>query len=326
MPYYSQQSKLRSDVYDFMGTLLNVYVLLFILAATVAIKAADNITKPIVAIMRRIRQVRLGGFNEKIKHERRDEIGELVLGYNDMVDKLSSMEEDLKESARESAWREMAKQVAHEIKNPLTPMKLNMQFLVKRFREDPESAAPLIDRTSEAIIQEIEKLRTIATEFSSFAKMPPADNRVFLLNELVQRITRMHQDNDEDEVDFRIDVTEEPLRVFADEQRLNRVLTNLIINSKQAIPVGRRGSIYVRLHEHHGRAVIEVRDNGEGISDEMLEKVFKPNFTTKRSGTGLGLAMCRNIINQANGKIHFRTKVGVGTTFFVELPLVEDEL
>ena len=323
LPYYSKQSSLRSDVTIFMSTLLNVYVFLLLIAGGIAIVIANSITRPIGQIGEKLKDLKLGKRNEPLEWKSQDELGALINEYNKMIRKLDDSADKLAQSEREGAWREMAKQVAHEIKNPLTPMKLSIQYLQHAYQSNPEDIEPLLKRVSATLIEQIDNLAQIASEFSNFAKMPRAENQTTLLNGLINSVFDLFSNED---ADLTIDLPNENFYVYADRNHLVRVFNNLIKNAIQAIPDGRRGKIDVFLYQLNGYAVVKVKDNGTGIPDDKKDKVFVPNFTTKNSGTGLGLAISKNIIESINGKIYFETIVNRGTSFYVELPLVNVEV
>jgi len=325
LPYYSQERDLRGEVTEFMGTLMNVYVFLLLIAGAVAIFVANSITRPISDIGDSMKLVKLGN-NKPLKWNNDDELGELIKQYNEMIKKLEESTHLLAKSEREGAWREMAKQVAHEIKNPLTPMKLSIQYMLHAYQRSPADIEPLLKRVSKTLIEQIDSLAQIANEFSNFAKMPVAENFKFLLNDLTASVHGLFG-NESQEMDVSLHLPEQKFHVYADKNHLTRVLNNLIKNAIQAIPDDREGKISVSLYKKEGSktAVIQVKDNGTGISDEMKEKVFVPNFTTKNSGTGLGLAISKNIMDSFKGEIYFETEVGVGTSFFIELPIIEIE-
>lgn len=321
LPYYEQQRELRSDVSGFMGALLNVYVFLLLIAGGIAIAVANSITKPIADLGDSLKRLKLGR-NEPLQWESKDELGELIREYNRMIKKLEESTDLLAQSEREGAWREMAKQVAHEIKNPLTPMKLSIQYMLHSYQSNPNNIKPLIERVSKTLIEQIDSLAQIASEFSNFAKMPKAENTKFLLNDLVMSVHSLFA-NERQDMDISLYVPDSAYFVYADKKHLTRVLNNLIKNAIQAIPSERKGRIEMRLVQENDRVIIKVSDNGIGISEEMREKVFVPNFTTKNSGTGLGLAISKNIIEAVKGRIFFETEVGHGTDFYVVLPLID---
>jgi len=188
LPYYSKQRKLRSDVTPFMGTLLNVYIFLLIIAGVIAILVSNSITRPLTNLGEGLKRLRLGGSNELLEWETKDELGELIIQFNNMQQRLAANADKLAQSERDSAWREMAKQVAHEIKNPLTPMKLSIQYLKHAFQADPDNAKPMVERVSLTLIEQIDNLARIANEFSNFAKMPPPQNSEFSINQLTKNV------------------------------------------------------------------------------------------------------------------------------------------
>jgi two-component system, NtrC family, nitrogen regulation sensor histidine kinase NtrY len=324
IPYYSEDKSLRRDLFEFMGALLNVYVFLLLFAAGISIAVANSITEPIAKIGEKLRGLKLGR-NEPLEWSGKDEIGELIAEYNHMIAKLEESAERLMQSEREGAWREMAKQVAHEIKNPLTPMKLSIQYLIHAYRSNPQDAASLLDRMSKTLVEQIDSLSQIASEFSNFAQMPKAHNETFLLNELIESAYQLFRENQHAGLEITLILPQEPFTVHADKSHLMRVLANLIKNAAQAIPGDRAGKIVLSLTRENDMAVIKVSDNGAGIPEDMREKVFSPNFTTKSSGMGLGLAISKSIIDSNGGRLYFHTETGEGTDFFVEIPLVVEE-
>lgn len=321
LPYYANDRQFRKDLQSFLSALLNVYVFLLLVAGGIALLVADSITQPISKIGQKLSQFRLG-HNEPLEWKSPDEIGQLIAEYNLMIRKLEESAEKLRQSEREGAWREMAKQVAHEIKNPLTPMKLNIQHLLRIQQQDPERANEMLAEVAQSIIQQIDGLSRIAGEFSNFAKMPQAENENFTLNKLVSSVYHLYAKGDHGATEISLELPETQLEVFADPTQLMRVINNLVKNALQSIPDERAGRVQLRLDRRDELAVLSVTDNGSGIPPALREKVFFPNFTTKNSGMGLGLAMSRSIVNAAGGRIYFETEEGVGTAFYVELPLL----
>lgn len=303
----------------FVMTLLNAYVFIFLLAITMALFMSRSITKPVVQLSEKLKKIRLGKKNETISWNIDDEIGELIRDYNAMVGKLDESAAMLAQSERDLAWREMAKQVAHEIKNPLTPMKLSIQYLQgAASRDEEQDLSPLISRVSRTLIEQIDNLNNIASAFSNYAKMPQAQNEVFVLNDVVASVHDLFRKREDMDVQLQVPITD--LYVFADKSQMIRVLNNIVKNAIQAIPQTRRGLISIKLSEKENNILLTISDNGIGIEESMRDKVFYPNFTTKSSGMGLGLAICSDIIQSFDGKIYFETEKGVGTTFFIELP------
>ncbi len=308
---------------NLINTLLNIYVFLFLISASLATFLANSITSPLTSLSTRIKMMRLGKKNETLEWNSQDEIGILIHDYNRMVEQLDESVELLAKSERDSAWREMAKQVAHEIKNPLTPMKLNIQYLQQQIKSGNTDISDMVKNMSESLLEQIEGLTKIATEFSNFAKMPTAENERVLINDLISTVHDLFRKRDD--IDILLTIPIDELFVFCDKNQLIRVLNNLINNAIQAIPDNTRGNIKIQLNRKGNKAIISVQDNGIGIPENMKSKIFLPNFTTKTSGTGLGLAMCQQIIESVNGHISFDSDEGVGTIFFVNLPLMKEE-
>ena len=320
VPDMSLTSSIRRNVNEFIGTLLNVYIFLLLLAGSVAIAVANSITRPLVALGDNLKRIKLGQRNEQLDWENQDEVGELINNYNEMINKLENSAQLLAMTERELAWREMAKQIAHEIKNPLTPMKLSIQHMQHAIRSRPEEVDHIVGRVANTLIEQINSLSQIASEFSNFANMPTPENEKIVLNEIVASAHDLFRKREDMDINLYVPIDE--IYVFADKNHLCRVLNNLVKNAIQAIPKTRRGEINIKLFKEKDKAVILVSDNGVGIPTEMKDKVFYPNFTTKSSGTGLGLAISANIIESFNGEIYFETKINEGTDFYVELPLM----
>ena len=233
-----------------------------------------------------------------------------------MVDKLEDSVKKLAKSERETAWREMARQIAHEIKNPLTPMKLNIQFLQRTLQGgNVEEVRQRFKDISSILVEQIDHMASIASAFSDFAKMPIANSEWFNLSELVQGCTTLFENN----VDRMICEIESNVLVYGDKEQVNRVIVNLLKNAEQSIPEDREGLITVTLIHKDGNVVLEVRDNGVGIPEGIRNHISEPNFTTKSGGMGLGLAMSYKIIESMGGTVTFESEEGVGTVFRVSL-------
>jgi len=322
LPYdFAGNSNLQSqDVAEFLGTLFNVYVIFLMIAALVAFALAKSVPRPLSIIGDKLRKIQVGGKNEKIDWKSRDEdITEFIHRFNLMIEQLEASSRELARTQRESAWREMARQVAHEIKNPLTPMKLQIQMLERVSDKDPEMARDMIKKISKSLISQIDILSNIASEFSSFAKMPAPQNEVFVLNRLMEVVC--HLFTTEENIEIQLNLPDEDLSIFADPEQITRVLNNLIKNAIQAIPDEQEGKIGISLYKSDNNAIIKVSDNGVGISEERKDNIFSPYFTTKTSGTGIGLTMSKGIVESAKGKIYFQSEEGSGADFYVEVPL-----
>ena len=319
LPYFARQTELQKEISVFLNTFLNVYVLLIAVAIFIAILISRYITQPLQLIRDKMRNLSLGGTNEKIHWSRNDEIGTLVAEYNRMIDELSRSAELLAKSERESAWREMAKQVAHEIKNPLTPMKLSVQYLKKAWDEKSPDWEERLQRFTQTIVEHIDTLSAIASEFSDFAKMPQKKEEKIDLSETIKKSLDLFSDTENIHFSYHASVTSPPF-VLADKNQLIRVFNNLIQNSVQAIGHKHEGIIKITVDPDHNNYVIRVIDNGPGIPYEMMDKIFSPSFTTKSSGMGLGLALVRSIIVEAGGNINFESSPTDGTVFIITLP------
>lgn len=318
LPYFEKQNELNKEISGFLSALINIYVLLLALALLVTLFISSRITKPLLLIQEKIAGIRFGKRNEQILYSREDEIGQLVKEYNRMVEELTVSAEKLARSERESAWREMAKQVAHEIKNPLTPMKLSVQHLQMAWKENRPGKEELLDRMAQTLIQQIDTLSAIASEFSNFAMMPPAKREDLDLRTILDSTVALFSESREAELHYR--KPQFPCTVNADKDQLLRVFSNLFKNAIQSIPESRKGIVSVEILKEPGGFTVLVADNGVGIPDDQREKIFRPNFTTKSSGMGLGLAMVKSIVENSGGQIWFSSKKDEGTTFYVSLP------
>ncbi len=324
LPYFAKQSDLEKEISTFLVALINVYVLLFALSVLAAIFISNYLTHPLRLIQEKMRQVKLGKKSDQIEWKNKDEIGSLVSEYNRMIQELATSAELLAQSERESAWREMAKQVAHEIKNPLTPMRLSIQLLQRAYSDKAPDIDQKVERLSKTMIEQIDTLASIASAFSDFAKMPKPNNEGMDLRALTQNAIELFNETSE-ETDFSFnDNSIGKAWICADKEQLLRVLNNLFRNAIQAIPEDRQGRIDVSLSRQNNNFIVAVKDNGAGIADEVIDKIFVPNFTTKTHGMGLGLAMVKNIVESCNGQIWFETTKGKGTTFFVSFPEYEE--
>ncbi len=319
IPYFTSERKLQEEIANFLVTIINLNAFIFLIAGIVALFITNRITRSFSFISEKMKAVNLGGINEAIEWNRDDEIGELVKEYNKMVGKLDESAIALAKSEREGAWREMARQVAHEIKNPLTPMKLSLQYLQKSIAGKSDNIEELTANVAKTLVEQIEHLNHIAGEFSQFANIGNPKYEVFDLNDVIKLIIDLHSIDDRIHINW-YPATENVI-VNADRTHINRLFTNLILNAMQAIPADRTVQIDITEELKGGRVLIKIKDNGNGIEENLRDKIFTPNFTTKTSGTGLGLAMSKGIVEQLKGNIWFETETGMGSTFFVDLPV-----
>ncbi|MGM0497557.1 MAG: ATP-binding protein [Bacteroidota bacterium] len=319
LPYFTKQKALKKEIYTLVMVLVNIYVFLIILGTVTAVIVSNNITKPMRLIQDRLRQIGLNKRNEKIHYESHDEVGELISEYNRMVDELDDKAQQLAQSERESAWREMAKQIAHEIKNPLTPMKLKVQYLKRAWDDEVSNFNERLQQFTNSMINQIDTLSGIATEFSNFAKMPKAKKQPLDVDHEIQEAVSLYENTQGVEIVYSAS-NAETCQVSADKDQLSRVFNNLIKNAIQAIPSDRKGEIKLSTNCDNSFIYISIEDNGVGISKEIRDKLFNPNFTTKSTGVGMGLAISKKIIEDFDGKIWYETGLNKGTKFHIRLP------
>ncbi|HVB03710.1 MAG TPA: HAMP domain-containing sensor histidine kinase [Chitinophagaceae bacterium] len=321
VPYFASQTNLNLEISNFLITLINLNAFIFLLSGMLALIITNSITRSFSLIGEKLKEVTLLKGNNPIEWKRNDEIGLLVREYNNMVQKLEASAASMAKTEREGAWREMAKQVAHEIKNPLTSMKLSLQYLQRAYLDDSPRLQSLSENVAKTLIEQIEHLSHIAEDFAAFANISPSSNEKILLNDVLGSVITLYQGDQRHIILY--DPPDQQYYVVADKTEMNRLFTNLLQNAVQSIPEDRRGFIEIETIRDGSQVIVMVSDNGCGIPDEICSRIFMPNFTTKNSGTGLGLAMCKNIIEHAKGEIRFETKVGKGTVFYVKLPLAE---
>lgn len=302
---------------DLLLALINLYILIFIITSIVASLISNNVIKSFNLLINKFRKFNLKN-NETITWPYKDEVGLLIDEYNKMIKNVEQLANKLAMRERETVWREIAQQVAHEIKNPLTPMKLQIQYLQNAIQSNRSDIDVLTNRVCGVIIDQIDSLNEIATAFSNFAKTPEANPEMVEVVTLLNKSIRLF--DNENHIKFIFNTNYEQVYVFIDKNFISRALTNLIKNAIQAMPENREGLIAIKLLNYKGYVYIEIEDNGIGIKPEEQNKIFSPYFTTKSSGTGIGLNMTKNIIESAGGKITFKSTEGVGTKFMISLP------
>ena len=320
LPYVEDDSFYENEIQEFLIRLSQVYFFMLIIAFALAYFLASYITQSLKTISDKINETSLNQKNEKIVIEANSrEINSLIKAYNAMVDKLEESATMLAQSEREQAWREMAKQVAHEIKNPLTPMRLTVQSFQRKFDANDPNLKQKLDDYSKTLIQQIDTMSSVASAFSNFASMPAQQNETLNVVEVVEFSLDIFN---EEYIHFESDEVE--ITTIMDRTQLVRIITNLVKNAIQAIPEEQlEKSIIVAVKQVDKNVNITVKDNGIGIEDEFTEHIFEPKFTTKNSGMGLGLGIIKNIIENYKGTIIFETEFGKGTTFIVSLPIIE---
>ncbi len=318
IPFFQSAYELEQNQIDVLTNVINIFTVIFIIFLLISSVVSQWLTFPLKFITQKLKKTTLTGFNEPLTWNSDDEIGLMVREYNRMLINLEESKKALARNQKESAWREIAQQVAHEIKNPLTPMKLTLQHLSRKIKgaggEGEEYQKPI-----NSLLNQVDILSDIASSFSSFAKLPiPEHERYELTRVIRETIVLFRADQ---RADIRTEIPERHLFTMGDEQLMGRILSNILLNALQSSNGAVR--IDVVLQEiGEARLVLEVRDNGTGIDESIHGKIFMPNFTTKDTGSGIGLAVAKHGIEHAGGKIWFETEPGLGTSFFIELPKV----
>jgi len=319
LPYVEDDSYYQTELQNFLIRLAQVYTFMLLVAFGFAYFLSSYITKSLKTISDKLNETSLNQKNEKIVLEASSkEINLLIKAYNAMVDELEESALKLAQSEREEAWQEMAKQVAHEIKNPLTPMRLTVQSFQRKFDANDPNLKQKLNDYSETLIQQIDTMSSVASAFSNFASMPAQQNETLNVVDVVELTLDIFN-----EEYIRFEAEEEEIISKIDRTQLIRIITNLVKNAIQAIPENQeKKSILVTIKKENSNVLITVADNGIGIAAEDFHRIFEPKFTTKSSGMGLGLGIIKNIIENYKGTITFESQKGKGTTFVVSLPII----
>ncbi len=319
IPQFFSQDEIKAEIESFLAVIIHIYLIISILAILLSLFIGKQLAAPLNMLENKLRDMRLGQRNEKIDYGLNDEIGQLVIQYNRTVDELEKSARLLASSERESAWKSMARQVAHEINNPLTPMKLTIQQLQRTKEMNDTNFDTYFKKSTAMLIEQIDNLSRIAGTFSNFARMPEAN---FVRLDIAARLYSVVQlfRNNNEHVTLNYIGVKNSVFVYADPEQMVQVFNNLLKNAIQAIPDNRDGAINIKLKSENNQIVIEFIDNGTGIESALRDKLFTPNFTTKSTGMGLGLAITKNIIKLTGGSISFVTEADKGTTFVVVLP------
>ena len=317
-PYFSSSTELHHEIRNFILTYLNIIIVLLGGALVFILFITRRLTRPLTLIQNKLGDIKIDQKNEPIEWNNNDEIGALVKQYNKLIVELEKSTAELKRNVTESAWRGVARQVAHEIKNSLTPMRLSVQLLQRNI-DNGKATPEQIQRTTNTLIEQIDALSDIASSFSTYAKLPENHPQPLDLAELVGNVVNLY-DNVEN-IEFRYDYDASLDHTFnGDKTNLNSAVGNLVKNAVQAIGSKPDGKIDVTLKSEEARFVISVKDNGKGIKDEDKDQIFLPNFTTKTGGSGVGLSLTYNIVQAAGGTISFESQEGEGAEFVITLP------
>ncbi|WP_420319220.1 ATP-binding protein [Ekhidna sp.] len=311
MPFFDSKNHLQRQQIEVFGNLITIFGFIFVIAIVFGNVILNNLMHPLRMVAAKIRRVTLQEVNKPIEYESSDEIGSLVKDYNQMLVKLEDSKLALAKSQKETAWKEIAKQVAHEIKNPLTPMQLKIQQMLRKHEDGSKEYETLT-----SLLTQVDTLSQIAESFSAFAEMPAPDNQVFNWGVLIKEVTELYSAED---VSFEFEIASEIL-IEADKDIFRRILNNVVLNAIQSVSEG-RAEIRIQLQERSGKGLLSVSDNGKGVPDELKDKIFLNYFSTKSTGSGIGLALAKKGIENAGGNIWFESEQGKGTTFFISMPL-----
>lgn len=316
IPLYHNESAYLDVLHQYVKYILLVDIFLILFSIWISWVTSNSLAKTITKFSDMITRITLFENEMRpIRYYKNDELNALARAYNRMILQIQDQKERLRFKASEEAWREMAKQVAHEVKNPLTPMKLTIQNFERKFDPEDPNIRERVKQMSKTIVDQIDLIATVASAFSEFAKLPEKNNEVINLNTEVEDILRVFNDDS-----IFMHANKSNIMINMDRIYLSRIITNLVTNAKQAESDQRKLIINVDVEQHQRRVMISVQDNGIGIPENMYERIFEPNFTSKNSGMGLGLSMVRKMIEDYKGEISVKSEVGKGSTFIITLP------
>ncbi|MDP9961353.1 sensor histidine kinase [Chryseobacterium lathyri] len=316
IPLYHNESAYLDVLHQYVKYILLVDIFLILFSIWISWVTSNSLAKNITKFSDMITRITLFENEMRpIRYYKNDELNALARAYNRMILQIQDQKERLRFKASEEAWREMAKQVAHEVKNPLTPMKLTIQNFERKFDPENPNIRERVKQMSKTMVDQIDLIATVASAFSEFAKLPEKNNEVINLNTEVEDILRVFNDDS-----IFMHSNKGNIMINMDRIYLSRIITNLVTNAKQAQSDERKLIINVDVEQHQRRVMISVQDNGIGISENMYERIFEPNFTSKNSGMGLGLSMVRKMVEDYKGEIAVKSEVGKGSTFTITLP------
>ncbi|OCA78620.1 two-component sensor histidine kinase [Chryseobacterium contaminans] len=316
IPLYHNESAYLEVLHQYVKYILLVDIFLILFSIWISWVTSNSLAKTITKFSDMITRITLFENEMRpIRYYKNDELNALARAYNRMILQIQDQKERLRFKASEEAWREMAKQVAHEVKNPLTPMKLTIQNFERKFDPEDPNIKEKVKLMSKTMVDQIDLIATVASAFSEFAKLPEKNNEVINLNTEVEDILRVFNDDS-----IFMHANKSNIMINMDRIYLSRIITNLVTNAKQAESDERKLIINVDVEQHQRRVIISVQDNGIGIPENMYERIFEPNFTSKTSGMGLGLSMVRKMIEDYKGEISVKSEVGKGSTFIITLP------
>ena len=315
-PFYHNDGAYFSVFNKYVNYIIIVNLFIIAIAVWLSWIISNNLTRAVTKFSDKINQITLFENDPKpIKYYHNDELNQLVKAYNKMILQIQEQKQRLSFKEKEEAWREMAKQVAHEVKNPLTPMKLTIQNFERKFDPTDPEIRDKVKHLSRTLVDQIDLVATVASAFSQFAQLPEKNNEIFDLNKEIKNIINVFSD---EKIYFHSN--RDIIMIEMDKIYLSRIITNLVANSRQAKHDDRENIINLDVEQRQKRVIITVDDNGTGIPEELYDRIFEPNFTSKTSGTGLGLTMVRKMVEDYKGEISVKSELGKGSTFTISLP------
>ena len=319
LPYFAKQYELEEEVSGFIVSFLNIYLFLLFITIIISIIISRYLSKPLLLIKSKMQHLDLEQKNEKIEWHKDDEIGELVKEYNRMVDELILSAQKMAITQRESAWREMAQQIAHEIKNPLTPMMLNVQYLQKAWKDGAEDYEERMLRITEGLKEQITVLSHTAEQFGTFATIDKTSPVLLNVKETIEDVVSVF--NSKEHISFKQIYNSPDNIVYIDKNQMIRILNNIYKNAIQAIGEKEEGEIITHVSRANNELIIVISDNGCGIKPEEINNIFEPHFTTKSGGMGLGLSLVRRMIENTGGRITVKSIENKGSHFSISIPM-----
>ncbi|MCH3924729.1 MAG: ATP-binding protein [Bacteroidales bacterium] len=319
IPFINQQKTMEDNINNMVNNFINIFLFWISISVIIFIFLSNIITKPLSMLKDKLNRLNIDKKNEKIVWNRQDEIGELIIAYNLMVDKIEESSYLLKQNERESSWRELAKQVAHDIKNPLTPMKLSIQYLQKLYDEDKTLFSEKFKEISPSLINQIDTISNIASELSDYSKNKNITNEKVDIDACIKDAINLFNNQENITIEYTTPIFA-PIYVNGDKQLFIRLMNNLIKNSSQALYKNKDdGKIVISIDKNEDKYTINIKDNGCGIKQEDRDKIFNTHFSTKSEGNGIGLSIVKSILDNYNGQISFSSKENEGTIFFITL-------
>ena len=292
-----------------------------VVAVLMSLWFGARVTRPVVSLAEAAHRVAAGDLATRVEVESRDELGELAAAFNRMTDDLLQQKERAVQAERVAAWRELARRLAHELKNPLFPLQVTVENLTRAKAKSPEMFEEVFQEGTATLLAEINNLKTIIARFSEFSKMPQPQRRPTQVNDVLRSVLRVFQAQlrgNDAHIDVRSELDPNLPEICADPDLLHRALSNLVLNAIDAMPQG--GELIVRTAALGDRVAIEVCDTGSGLTSEECARLFTPYYTTKQHGTGLGLAIVQSVVSDHGGRISVESTKEKGTTFRIELP------